>query len=269
MLAFRAAAAASVLACAACSGTVAAPDPSAPAGPAEPAPEVQAILAKMRDRYRNARSYSDEGTFRDVSNPGESEKESITTGRFRTRWRAPDRLRFDVRIEHDSFFPPETLAVWTPRVGVTKSLFLGRVDEETSLSGRPLRSLQGVSHGLTGIVPLWLVEGGCRCASTYELRGTSACGSTTCFELVATLRQDDRVTLFVDTATGGLRKYFRSRLTPQPIAPEEFQFLPSAAHERFAARSLEPFDVEETIDIAPVFDVPVEESAFAYEPPSK
>jgi hypothetical protein len=32
---------------------------------------------------------------------------------------------------------------------------------------------------------------------------------------------------------------------------------------------LEPFDVEETIDIAPVFDVPVEESAFAYEPPSK
>jgi hypothetical protein len=90
MSAFRAAA--SVLVCAACSGTVAATDPSAPTGPAQPAQEVQAILAKTRDRYRNARSYSDEGTFRDVSNPGDGEKESITTGRFRTRWRAPDRL---------------------------------------------------------------------------------------------------------------------------------------------------------------------------------
>lgn len=85
-----------LFASAGCSGSAA--DPTAPLAPTDSSPDVQAILSAMKARYRDAKTYSDEGTLRVVFEPGR-DKEHVTSGRFKTRWVAPDRLSFALQEE--------------------------------------------------------------------------------------------------------------------------------------------------------------------------
>lgn len=251
--------------CTACSGGVTPPDPSAPLAPATSAPDVKAILARMSDRYRTAKAYGDEGTFRGVLHPG-TDKELVTTARFHTRWVAPDRLRFELHVDADKFLPAKALAVWTPRAGVAKSWFLEKVRDENSLDGA-LGTMQGVSHGLTGLVPRWLVSSGCQLSSTYELRGTVACGSSKCFQLEGEPRQNEHTTLFISTSTSALLKYVdRATITPEPLTSEQLAQLPAEVRDQLSNASVEPFVVESTIEFYPTFDRPINESAFAFDP---
>jgi hypothetical protein len=239
-------------------------EPSAPVSSADSAADVQSILAKTRERYRNAKTYADEGTLRVVFEPG-TDRERVTTGRFRTRWAAPDRLSFDLRIDPTKFSEAERLAVWTPRGGGTKTFFLDKIENAESLDSA-LSALQGVTNGLTGLVPRWLGQG-CRCSGTYEARGIVACGPATCIELAATLRPNDRVTLSIDTATGALRKYSSVTLiTPTPMPEELLVRLSPAAREAEQKRSLEPFEVQQTVDFDPKFDERIDEAAFTVDP---
>lgn len=250
--------------CAACSSGGTAAEPSAPVAPVDSPADVRSILAKTRERYRNAKTYADEGTFRDVFYPG-TDRESVTTGRFRTRWAAPDRLVFDLRIDPGPFSAADRLAVWTPRKGATKILFLGKTEDEASLDAA-LSSLQGVARGLTGLIPRWLGQG-CRCSGTYESRGTVACGSSMCVELTATLRPDHRVTLVIDTASGALRKYRTNDVIhPQPMRADVLAGLSPSARESIEKHGLEPFEVEQTVDFQPTFDEPVDEAALTFDP---
>jgi hypothetical protein len=76
------------------------------------------------------------------------------------------------------------------------------------------------------------------------------------------LPEKDRVTLFVDTKTSALRRYERrgtvTPTDPPPLPPEVLDRFTPDQRERLAKRSLEPFDVESTIEIAPSFDVAIE-----------
>ncbi len=255
------------LACTACGGGVSTADPAAPIAAPESAPDVSAILAKMTARYRSAKTYADVGTFRDVSHPG-TDRESVTTASFRTKWVAPDRLLFDLRIDRTQYFDPDRLVVWTPTKGAIKRLFLGKIEDRPSLSDA-LYAFQGVTHGLTGLTPRWLVTGFATTA-TYEAGGTVACGSATCIELSAKLRENQRVTLSIDVATGALRKYVSSgTIAPRPLTPDMLEMLermPPGKREALAQRALEPFEVQHTILFEPTFDAPIDESAFAFDP---
>ena len=135
-------------ACAACSGGGTSADPSAPLTKPEAAPQVQSIIQNMRERYRSARTYSDEGTYRSVSRGPKGDVVGTFTARFRTRWRAPDRLGFEFHEDPSDFNSGGLIAVWTPRTGVTKSWFLDEEREDASLDDA-LGALQGDSHRTT------------------------------------------------------------------------------------------------------------------------
>ena len=91
--------------------------------------------------------------------------------------------------------------------------------------------------------------------------------SATCIELAATLRRDERITLTIDTATGALRKYSSVTLiTPTPMPEALLAGLSPATREAAAKRSLEPFEVEQTVDFDPKFDERIDQAAFTVDP---
>ncbi len=256
-------------ACLACSGGGTSAEPSTPPATPEVAPQVQSILQHMRERYRSARTYSDEGTFRSVSRGPKGDVVGTFTARFRTRWSAPDRLRFEFHEDPSEFAPARLIAVWTPRTGVTKSWFLDEERDDASLDAA-LGALQGVSHRTTGLVPRWLYEGGCKCVAQYELRGKTSCGRSTCFEMAGAMTPERRVTLFVDISNYALRKVvWRSKLLLEPIPSEYLDRVPPEQRERLRA-TLEAHrndEEEDTMEIEPTFDGPMEATAFDFKPP--
>jgi hypothetical protein len=225
------------------------------------APEARAILARMQAAYRNAKTYRDEGTQVSVFEAGKP-KEHTGRSQFRTRWKAPDQLTFELRDEGK-----ERLAVWTGRSSRrTQTLFLRAIKDEASLE-EGLHHLAGVSHGLTALAPSWLSEHGCRCSDLYQLIGTDSCGSgNTCFELAVALDEHHDVKLFIDTTTHALRKYVsHSLLQPteadcQPLldhAPKDEQI-----QKGIRERCRQSFTVDQTIEFNPVFDAPISEQEF-------
>jgi hypothetical protein len=252
-----------------CGGTASTAEPIAnvPATP-EKAPEVQAILQKMSARYRDAHTYSDTGTHRAVYRPHSMDERTVTAT-FQTHWASPKQLRFELRRENRDTSSDE-MAIWTSPGGAVKVLHLDEVRAAPSLDDG-LHALQGVSGGTTGMVPRWLADGGLGSRATYELRGKTACGSASCFEVTGSLRADERVTLYVDVNDYALRKaVWLSKITPQPIPAEVLAKLPPAQRAKVAAldaRSQEPFEVESTIELEPIFDRPIDASVFAIDRP--
>jgi hypothetical protein len=233
------------------------PPPDAPVNRATPSAEN--ILQAMRERYRTAKTYRDEGHFRDVfhrkDQPGH-----VESGRFRTMWGGSERLAFELHVDPGTFFPGQTMAVWTPKSGGVKSLHLGAVKDEDSVSDA-LYAMQGVSHYITGLVPRVLVGGDCTGNVHYEVRATVPCGNATCFELERTSNAD-HTSFFIDTKTSALRKYVQ-RATITPTDPPELRnIMKPEEYEEFRKRSHEPFDVESTIEIEPSFDVAVDDQEF-------
>ena len=234
----RAGAALFSLVLAACSDTATSSvAPAMPSEPTTPSPDAQSILAKMSERYRTANTYSDQGTFRSEWTRRNGER-GVDRAKFRTRWSKPGRLWFELEDESDDADDADDrIVVWTPRPGVTKRLFLGNVEDMESLDDA-LGALHGVSHGVTGLASRWLVDGGCRCSGKYELRATSACGRATCFELVASLSSGMHVTLYVSTEDHSLRRcVVRWMKDGKPGG-------------------------EDTIEIEPTFDAPIDDAAF-------
>lgn len=256
--------------CTACSGGGTTADPSMPLVKLEARPQVEAILQNMRERYRSARTYRDEGTYRSVSRGPNGNVVATASARVRTRWAAPNRLLFEFHEDASRFDPGGIIAVWTPHAGVTKSWSVDEETVEPSLDAA-LGTLQGVSHRTTGLVPRWLLEGGCKCALPYELRGTTKCGRATCFELAGATGPDRRVTLFVDAKNHALRKVvWNSRFSLEPIPAEVLDRVPaerrSAAQAKLEAeRSVED---EDTLELEPTFDGPEEATSFDFEPPA-
>jgi hypothetical protein len=235
----------------------------------EVAPQVQSIIQKMRERYQSARTYCDEGTYRSVSRGPQGNVVATLTARVRTRWAAPDHLLFEFREDPSEFDPGGTIAVWTPRTGVTKSWSIDEESTEPSLDAA-LGALQGVSHRTTGIVPRWLYEGGCKCALQYELRGTTNCGRATCVELAGTTAPDRRVTLFVDTLNHALRRIiWNSKFPLEPIPTSYLDRVAPARREevRIALEAKRSVEDEDTLEIEPTFNGSMEVTAFDFVPP--
>jgi hypothetical protein len=253
----------------ACSGGATTGDPSAPLAAPESVVDARTVLQRMQERYRSARTYRDESTYRSVSRGANGDVVATVTARLRTRWSAPDLLRFELHEEPSKFFPARSLVIWTPRSGVTMSWFLEEERFESSLDDA-LGSLQGVSHGTTGLVPRWLSDGGCKCSAQYELRGTTRCGHATCFELAGTLTSARRATLYVDTSSHALRRVVWTSTPPlepipakylDPVPPERREGLRTALEARRAA------EIEDVLEIEPTFDGPMDAAAFEFKPP--
>lgn len=255
-----------------CAGTVSAPGGGSESGTAHASPQppsVAEILRRVNERYASASTYSDEGTVRDIMRRPNGET-STTIGKIRTRWRAPDHMLFEL-TEKDDEFPEDHLAAWTTGK-ITKGWFLGRVEEHASLDDA-LGAYQGVSLGLTALVPRWLLSRGCRISLDYTLEGESACGSSTCFVLVSKVGTRS-VTLAIDRDTYALRRY-RSVSTVVPSADsvkraaEHAEELSVTERADFLKRVAEPFEVDMTVVYTPVFDASLPADAFDFKPPSK
>ena len=247
-----------------------APEPSAPPATAEAAPQVQTILERMRTRYRAARTYSDDEVFKRVSRDPAGNVTSVTNAQVRTRWAAPNRLAFHFHEDASEYSSEQTIVAWTPRSGGTKGLFLEKVEEHASLADA-LHAYQGVSHGASGMIARWLVDGGCQCSYPYELSATEACGTGPCFVLRAT-PPGKTITLHVDVSTYALRRAVWKWRTTPPTDEDLERFasmLPpekrEAARERLKSRPQE--DIEDTLDIEPRFDVRLDDAVFELTPP--
>lgn len=252
----------------ACGGTVSSPNgapESAVAHASAEAPAVSEILRRMNERYASASTYSDEATMREVMRDADG-IEMITTATIRTRWQRPDRLFLEL-TEKDEF-KEDQLAVWSSR-GVTKGWFVGKVEDHESID-HALGVYQGVSNGVTALVPRWLLAGGCKCALSYALEPEAACGASRCFVLKSTAN-GRRVTLMVDRETYALRRYHTVyTVTPDPKrnTAEMYTYVPEEERARFLEKISRPFDVDQTIDYTPVFDPPLAATAFEFNPPS-
>ncbi|MBX3252314.1 MAG: hypothetical protein KF901_34390 [Myxococcales bacterium] len=206
----------------------------------------------MSERYASARTYRDEATLHDRIG------DAISVTRIRTLWVAPDQMRFEALTEHDKFFDPERIVI-VSRAGSTRSLFLGEVRVEPSLDDA-LGAMQGVSRGMTGLAPRWLLERGCRLAARYVLDGQEPCGAATCFKLVGEL-PGRTVTLDIDTQSFALRRY-RSRgilQIDEATARQRIEAMPAEARARRGDNALlesltQPSEVETDLVVDPVFD---------------
>ncbi len=239
----------------ACTVPTAADPPTPSVHTAEHPPEVEEILRRMSERYASAKTYRDSGTLHDrIGGAG-----SVT--RMRTLWVAPDQLRFEALREHERFFDPTQIVI-VSRADSTHSLFLGKVRVEPSLDDA-LGAMQGVSQGLTGLAPRWLLERGCRLAARYVLDGQEPCGAATCFKLVGELR-GRTVTLDIDTQSFALRRY-RSRGTlalDEATARQRIEDMPPEMRVRHDDDALletltRPSEIETDLTLDPVFDGPI------------
>ena len=219
------------------------------AGPiAEPSPEARAILTKMNERYANAKTYRDEGTYRDAFRDLDGTLKETRTGRFKTRWRSsPDRMVFVLQDEgrgaaHDRL---RVLAVWSSDGGA-KQLLEGHTTELVSLD-LALGAMQGVTHGLTKLVPRWLLDRGSRRYLNWTVRGRTTCGDNhECWHLEAP-REDGKGTIayFVDVETSALRRFTAHTTIGQGNAA---------------------FIVDDEVNLTPTFDEPLPDYELVFDP---
>lgn len=215
------------------------------------------VLARVDERYRNARTYSDRIAYRNVRTRGDGER-SVSTARARTLWVAPDWLLFELEDDPTEFFDGKRLALWTPAPGIVKSLFLGTVRDEDASIDSGLYRLQGVSHGLTWHVPRQLLVGrGIASADRFAL---TIDGEQ--FRLEAELDPEARVTLFVDQADYALRRVVTWDLIRPVITAKELEMVEADIRDAVAANASKPFESENTIDYTPTFDAPIDDAAF-------
>jgi hypothetical protein len=193
----------------------------------------------MNERYASAKTYRDEGTYRDAFRDLDGSLKETRTGHFKTRWRAPDRLLF---VLEDG---ANVRAVWSSANG-TKELLDGRTTERDSLDVA-LGAMQGVTHGLTALVPRWLLDRGNRRYLDWTVRGRAGCGDNReCWTLEAK-REDGKgtLTLFVDVETFALRR-FTSHAT---IGEGNAAFI-----------------LDDEVNLTPVFDEPMPDYELAFDP---
>jgi hypothetical protein len=205
----------------------------------EPTTEARAILAKMNERYANAKTYRDEGTYRDAFRDLDGSLKETRTGHFKTRWRGPDRMLFVLEDGKD------VRAVWSSTEGA-KELLEGKTTERESLD-LALGAMQGVTHGLTKLVPRWLLDRGSRRYLSWTLRGRVACGDNReCWHLEAP-REDGKGTIayFVDADTFALRRFM--------------------AHSTLGEGNGK-FIVDDEVQLTPVFDEPLPDYELAFDP---
>ena len=213
---------------------------TAPPAPSPPSAEARPILAKMNDRYATAKTYRDEGTYRDAFRDLDGSLKETRTGRFKTRWRAPDRMLF---VLEDGGRSP--LAVWSSNDGA-KELVAGRTNERDSLDVA-LGAMQGVSHGLTALAPRWLLDRGNRRHLAWTVRGRAACTDNhECWHLDAP-REDGKgtIALFVDVETFALRRF--------------------AMHATLGEGNA-AFIIDEEVQLSPQFDEPMPDYELAFDP---
>lgn len=257
-----------------CTGTVVAPGGTAETTAPQTTvqlPVVGEVIRRMNERYTNASTYSDEATLTQTYRHRDG-RTSTTTAAIQTRWRRPDRFFIDMRT--DSASSDRRLTVWS-KGGVTKGWFLERVENHESLD-MALYAYQGVSHGVTALVPRWLAGGSRRTRLDFALAADAACGASMCFVLASTTGARV-VTLMVDRDTYAVRRYHDVHtIVPDPAEHARrdrriAETLPADKREEFlkdaARRSVEPFEVEQRIDFTPVFDAPLADSAFDFTPP--
>lgn len=216
------------------------------------------IVEKLNERYRSARTYSDAIAYRNVTTrEGET---SVSTARARTVWVAPDRLLFELHDDPTEFFEAKRLALWTPRPGVVKSLFLGSVRDDESIDSGLYR-LQGVSHGLTGLVPRCLLEGGFLGGEQFELKD-----DVDHFVLEGTFDPEWRVTFAVDARDYALRRAVIWKfIRPEPLSRAQMEKIPEDIREEVLRQGAKPFESESTIDYTPAFDAPIDAAVFDLE----
>jgi hypothetical protein len=206
---------------------------------AEPTTEARSILVKMNERYANAKTYRDEGTYRDAFRDLDGTLKETRGGQFKTRWRAPDRMLFVLQDGKD------VRAVWSSSDGA-KELLEGRTTERESLD-LALAAMQGVTHGLTKLVPRWLLDRGSRRYLSWTVRGRVPCSDNhECWHLDAP-REDGKGTIayFVDTESFALRRF--------------------TAHTTIGEGNGK-FIVDDEVNLIPVFDEPMPDYELAFDP---
>jgi hypothetical protein len=256
-----------LLACSLLIACARAPEPTpSVAATAPPIADVQTILAKMKERYATAKTYRDEGTYKDVYIELNGVESHRVAGQFKTRWRQPNRLLFIEQENVDEWGFADRIAVWRDASGATRSLFLDEVNDEEDLD-TALDDLHGVSKGTTGLVPSWLAGRPCACTLKYHFTQRVQCANARCFVLEADVDANHMITLFIDTTTFALRRYAtRHKIVPRPHTDAELARLPETVRERVRNRKFEPFIVESEIVYTPEFDVKLDESDFAFDP---
>jgi hypothetical protein len=230
--------------CSACSARhPSSPGESASSRSAEP--DAAAVLARMNARYASAQTYRDDGTYRDAFRDLDGKLTGARTGRFRTRWRAPDRMLFELEEDDLHDRPTNKIAVWTPPGQRPREMLIGRVVERESLDAA-LFATQGVSHGVTSLVPRWLWDHGNRHELAYRYVARARCGDAECFEIEAP-REDGRgrISLFIDTTTYALRRF--------------------AAHKQLGDGA-SAFVADDEIVLTPIFDEPLPDYELAFDP---
>lgn len=283
---------------ASCSGASTTDSTSVTTGQAQSRSDAaEDILRRMGDLYAHTKTYRDEGTIHStlVPSPGGGVPDQESSSTFRTLWVAPDRLRFDFQQAHtlhvrlpspdggatEYVSPPltSTFVIWA-HDGTAKAWALGSVDEytcaDTDALDQALHALQGVTERATGLAPRFLHDRGVTHSGSWELHGRTACGGSTCFEIVR-VRDNEMATMLIDTATYALRGYsshatFGRDTLQVPWPPGTQRSGASIANASspagIAAAVVQPFEADETMTLEPVFDGPIDPGSFEFTPPT-
>lgn len=226
----------------------------------------------MRDRYSAARGYRDSGVLRSANLSADRKEPSRSVLMFRTAFdRSSNGFYFEYLELQDRFQPPAHAVVWRHATTTAQRWWTTKPDEVEQLElPLALAAFAGVSSKTSWLVPSLLLELSPTFVLPYRVVGTTTIDAVPAFHL-EWRKEQDVVGLWLRKSDYAVIRFAEHRAFPggrKRELPEAVRQQWSPAElERFRDRLKVPFTSDHVIDFYPVFDEPMDASAFQFSPP--